>query len=61
MYRPPGTNATVGGLGTLAVTGSTVGWWIALGIVVLIAGVFLVHAARRRAYVDPTGLDDRQH
>jgi len=29
-------------------TGSDVSWWIALGIVLVITGVLLLHSARRR-------------
>ena len=47
MYRAPGGGA-VGGGTALAVTGADIGWWIALGIALLITGVFLLRAARRR-------------
>ncbi len=49
MYKVPGTGIGVGtGVGALAVTGADVTWWIAAGIVLLVAGAFLAHSARRR-------------
>ncbi|OLR89467.1 peptidase [Actinokineospora bangkokensis] len=48
MYRAPGAGLGVGGGTALAVTGADVGWWIALGIALLITGVLLLRAARRR-------------
>ncbi|MDQ3404226.1 MAG: peptidase [Actinomycetota bacterium] len=47
MYRTPSGGAA-GGAGGLAVTGADVGWWIALGIALLITGVLLLRAGRRR-------------
>lgn len=47
MYRAP-TGGAIGGAGGLAMTGSDVSWWIALGIVLVITGVLLLHSARRR-------------
>ncbi len=47
MYRAP-TGGAIGGAGGLAVTGSDIGWWIALGIVLLVSGLLLTHSARRR-------------
>ena len=47
MYKAPSGGAVGGGAG-LAVTGADVGWWIALGIALLIAGALLLHANRRR-------------
>jgi LPXTG-motif cell wall-anchored protein len=49
MYKVPGTGVGVGtGVGALAVTGADVTWWIVAGIVLLVAGAFLVHSARKR-------------
>lgn len=47
MYKAPG----VGG-GALAVTGATYSWWIALAIALIVTGVLLAHAGRRRRRVD---------
>ncbi|WP_156755740.1 LPXTG cell wall anchor domain-containing protein [Actinokineospora pegani] len=47
MYRAP-TGGAVGGGTALAATGSDVGWWIALGIALLITGLLVLHANRRR-------------
>jgi LPXTG-motif cell wall-anchored protein len=47
VYKAPG-GALGGGAGALAMTGADVMWWIALGIAMLIAGVLLLHATRRR-------------
>jgi LPXTG-motif cell wall-anchored protein len=32
-------------------TGSDIGWWIALGIVLVISGLLLMHSARRKRRV----------
>ncbi|MEO6090988.1 MAG: LPXTG cell wall anchor domain-containing protein [Umezawaea sp.] len=49
MYKVPGSGLAVGtGVGSLAATGAGVTWWIAAALVLLVAGVFLLHAARRR-------------
>jgi LPXTG-motif cell wall-anchored protein len=49
MYKVPGTGVGVGtGVGALAVTGADVTWWIAAGIVLLLAGAFLMHSTRRK-------------
>ena len=54
MYKVPGTGVGVGtGVGALAVTGADVTWWIAAGIVLLVAGAFLAHSARRRRRAVP--------
>lgn len=50
MYRAP-TGGAIGGAGGLAVTGGELSWWIALGIVLLVAGLLLVHAACRKRRV----------
>lgn len=47
MYKAPSGGVIGGGTG-LAVTGADVGWWIALGIALLITGALLLHANRRR-------------
>lgn len=49
MYRAP-TGGAVGGAGGLAMTGGDVGWWIALGIVLVISGLLATHSARRRRH-----------
>jgi LPXTG-motif cell wall-anchored protein len=38
----------VGGGAGLAATGADVAWWIAFGIVMLVAGLFLLRNSRRR-------------
>ncbi|MGW6930614.1 LPXTG cell wall anchor domain-containing protein [Lentzea sp. NPDC054927] len=49
MYKVPGTGIGVGtGVGALAVTGADVTWWIVAGIVLLLAGAFLMHSTRRK-------------
>ena len=49
MYRPPGsTGPIVGGVGGLAATGADFAWWIAFGIVLLVAGMLSLRMARRR-------------
>lgn len=47
MYRAP-TGGVVGTAGGLAWTGSDVGWWLALGLVLVISGLLLMHSTRRR-------------
>ncbi|GGS43365.1 MULTISPECIES: LPXTG cell wall anchor domain-containing protein [Actinokineospora] len=47
MYKAP-TGGAVGGGAGLALTGADIGWWIALGIALLITGILLLHARRRR-------------
>jgi predicted MFS family arabinose efflux permease len=46
MYRIPGAGGAAAG--GLALTGVGVAWWLALAIVLLVAGLLLLHAARRR-------------
>lgn len=49
MYKVPGSGVAVGtGVGSLAATGAGVTWWIVAALVLLVAGAFLSHAARRR-------------
>jgi hypothetical protein len=49
MYKVPGSGVAVGtGVGSLAATGAGVTWWIVTALVLLVAGVLLSHAARRR-------------
>jgi len=48
VYKVPGTGGVVGGGAGLAATGADVAWWIAFGIVLLLAGLFVLRAARRR-------------
>jgi LPXTG-motif cell wall-anchored protein len=50
VYRAP-TGGAIGGAGGLAMTGSEIGWWIALGVVLVISGLLLTHSARRRRHV----------
>ena len=54
MYKVPGTGVGVGtGVGALAVTGADVTWWIAAGIVLLLAGAFLMHSTRKKRRTVP--------
>ncbi|WP_086661204.1 LPXTG cell wall anchor domain-containing protein [Lentzea kentuckyensis] len=54
MYKVPGTGIGVGtGVGALAVTGADVTWWIVAGIVLLVAGAFLMHSTRRKRRAVP--------
>jgi LPXTG-motif cell wall-anchored protein len=49
MYKVPGSGVAVGtGVGSLAATGAGVTWWVVAALVLLVAGAFLLHAARRR-------------
>lgn len=47
MYKAPGAGGVAGGAG-LAATGVDLTWWIALGIVLLVAGLFLLRMAHTR-------------
>ncbi|RZQ62272.1 LPXTG cell wall anchor domain-containing protein [Amycolatopsis suaedae] len=47
MYKP-GTAGVTGGVGTLAVTGAGMSWWISLAVTLVIAGTLVVLFARRR-------------
>jgi LPXTG-motif cell wall-anchored protein len=47
VYRAP-TGGAIGGAGGLAMTGSDISWWVALGVVLIISGLLLTHATRRR-------------
>ncbi|NIH80241.1 MULTISPECIES: LPXTG cell wall anchor domain-containing protein [Amycolatopsis] len=51
MYRMPGAGITTAGgtAGTLAYTGADVGWWIALGVILVLAGIAALVAATRRS------------
>ncbi|HEX7304590.1 LPXTG cell wall anchor domain-containing protein [Lentzea sp.] len=52
MYKVPGTGIGVGtGVGALAVTGADVTWWVIAGVVLLVAGAFVLHATRKRRAV----------
>ena len=54
MYKVPGTGVGVGtSVGALAVTGADVTWWIAAGIVLLLAGALLVHSTRKKRRAVP--------
>ena len=49
MYKVPGSGVAVGtGVGSLAATGAGVTWWIVAALVLLLVGVFLLHATRKR-------------
>lgn len=48
MYKVPGAGGVVGGGAGLAATGANLAWWIALGIVLVVSGLFLVRAAKVR-------------
>lgn len=50
MYKVPGAGVGTagGGVGALAATGADVGWWIAVGILLLVLGVVAVFASYRR-------------
>ncbi|MCU1683464.1 MAG: peptidase [Amycolatopsis sp.] len=50
MYKMPGAGVGVagGGVGTLAYTGADVGWWITVGVLLLVLGITAVVAASRR-------------
>ncbi|WP_116206412.1 LPXTG cell wall anchor domain-containing protein [Amycolatopsis circi] len=50
MYKMPGAGVGVagGGVGTLAATGADVGWWLAVGIALVILGIAALVAVRRR-------------
>ncbi|WP_447005987.1 LPXTG cell wall anchor domain-containing protein [Saccharothrix isguenensis] len=49
MYKVPGSGVAVGtGIGSLAATGAGVTWWVVAGVVLLVSGLFLTHAVRRR-------------
>lgn len=52
MYRAPGGGAIVGGGTGLAVTGADIGWWVALGIALLITGALLLHSRRRKTVAE---------
>ncbi|MFD0203050.1 hypothetical protein B0I31_103648 [Saccharothrix carnea] len=49
MYKVPGSGVAVGtGIGSLAATGAGVAWWVVAGVVLLVAGLILTRAVRRR-------------
>ncbi|MFD2466759.1 LPXTG cell wall anchor domain-containing protein [Amycolatopsis silviterrae] len=50
MYKMPGAGVGVagGGVGTLAATGADVGWWLALGVALVLLGIAALIAVRRR-------------
>ncbi|ATY09446.1 peptidase [Amycolatopsis sp. AA4] len=50
MYKMPGAGVGVagGGVGTLAATGADVGWWLAVGVALVILGIVALVAVRRR-------------
>jgi hypothetical protein len=48
MYKFPGVIVGAGTAQGLAVTGFDYTWWIALGMTLLVAGIFLTRVAARR-------------
>lgn len=50
MYKLPGAGVGTagGGVGALAATGADVGWWIAVGVLLLVLGTVAVFAGYRR-------------
>ncbi len=50
MYKMPGAGVGVagGGVGTLAATGADVGWWLAVGVALVLLGTIAVIATVRR-------------
>ncbi|WP_409183440.1 LPXTG cell wall anchor domain-containing protein [Amycolatopsis sp. VS8301801F10] len=50
MYKMPGAGVGVagGGVGTLAATGADVGWWVAVGVALVLLGIAALIAVRRR-------------
>ncbi|MFC3449990.1 peptidase [Amycolatopsis speibonae] len=50
MYKLPGAGVGVagGGVGALAATGADVGWWLAVGVTLLVLGTIAVIAGYRR-------------
>ncbi|SFQ25365.1 LPXTG-motif cell wall anchor domain-containing protein [Amycolatopsis arida] len=51
MYKLPGAGvgAAGGSVGTLAATGADIGWWLALGALLLVLGTVAVVASYRRS------------
>ncbi|WP_033291236.1 LPXTG cell wall anchor domain-containing protein [Amycolatopsis jejuensis] len=50
MYKMPGAGVGVagGGVGTLAATGADVGWWVTMGVLLVILGIAALIAVHRR-------------
>ncbi|MFD9895236.1 LPXTG cell wall anchor domain-containing protein [Amycolatopsis sp. NPDC059027] len=50
MYKMPGAGVGVagGGVGTLAATGADIGWWLTVGVILVVLGIVAVYAAYRR-------------
>ena len=50
MYKMPGAGAGVagGGVGTLAATGADIGWWLAVGVLLVLLGTGALIAVHRR-------------
>jgi LPXTG-motif cell wall-anchored protein len=50
MYKMPGAGVGVAGgsVGTLASTGADIGWWLAVGVLLVVLGAVAVIAAYRR-------------
>jgi hypothetical protein len=46
VYKGPGAGGVVGGGAGLAASGADVAWWIAFGMVLLVAGLFLLRVVR---------------
>lgn len=50
MYKLPGAGvgAAGGGVGALAATGADAGWWLTIGVVLLVLGTIAVFVCYRR-------------
>ena len=50
MYKMPGAGVGVagGGVGTLAATGADIGWWLAVGVLLVLLGTIALIAVHRR-------------
>ena len=50
MYKMPGAGVGVAGgsVGSLAFTGADIGWWIAVGVIMLALGIAAIVASYRR-------------
>jgi LPXTG-motif cell wall-anchored protein len=50
MYKMPGAGVGVagGGVGTLAATGADIGWWLAVGVLLVLLGTVALIAVHRR-------------
>jgi LPXTG-motif cell wall-anchored protein len=48
VYKLPGAGGVIGGGTSLALTGADVAWWIALGVLLVLSGLFLLRKVRRQ-------------